>query len=1171
MRIERFFKKVNISLALIVLIPTLLNIIWFRSGNIMGVAESGLPFYNFQIAYDTNKDAWAHYALGFPTNISIAAKPTYWFLAQLQNLGIPGFLLQASFLWIVLVISGISIYMITKNIFPDLKEGSSFIAVLFYWFNPFSMVNVWNRFLNNFFVFYLLLPLALLLFLKGLQTRRYIYAFVFGLVSVIFSYSLSSVTFSLLLWLVLFYTAIFNIFIYKDRKFRVFVIKYFIIALFFWCTLHIWWLSQTLSYVYSGSFSAVEQTSFSSANNQLIFTILSQKLGNLIYILRFEHGSFFSNSSELLWVKLYLFPVISFLSFSISLIIFLPLFLKSKKSSVLFLSGLTILGIFLSKGNNPPFGEIFNLPFTKIGFLQAFRNAFEKFGFLLPLSGAPLFAYGSNLLQLKLANKWGKYIYLLLVFWLIGIFGLPFFTGWVFMNSETPANIPSTGYQVKVPQYYKDAANWLSTQKKDFRLLAFPLGSEGITYNWEKGYTGVELSNQLLPTPAISFQTNIPFYDDISSSLEKTFLNGRDFTRATNLLNAKYIMFRDDIDWHTRRMRDPQIIFNELKNKEKNGQFKLIKDFGGLSFWENLNWVDKEVYASSEAVSVSPLPKISDSQFLPDNNSALIGDKVNLNSSNLVGKVIHPTTRLSLEDNLDQSYDGGQDIFPHVKFSPTSKIYNFLLLKERIELEANFNISDKINSIVQLLGKRLVEAKSEINSGNTRGVLIALNEYKNLFDYMNSIFPDYAFLKSDTDKQLINQEKLYRIFLKHKLLIDNMISSSQSNLNLVSKLQSTQKLINTGLIADHIEPVFGFKEEERFPVRRRIAYEFNITDPGEYELRWGDSEIDKYYKQTLDNKTILQLDNKLLPIEVVVNSSGSRSFGQIYLDKGLHEIAMNTPEEINLVDVPAEIDLKAAHDEAKQAFLINNYDPYAQYTISFDYWIKKGSGLETFIESNNSLISSGEKVADFWQMLGSDSYNFDEKHFATSFKFNNTTDAATLFLRVTPWNDCELIFNHSGKEKCQDKNFRRAYDRTTEVIVKNVSINRKLTDEPVLVRFNMQPIISSPLVTFKKVDNTKYIVTVKDAKNPYVLILSELFDPGWKLFNSNGEPLNSKHFLVNTYANGWSVDKLGGYQLVIEFTPQNLLRPTERVSQVVFIVSSIFLIWSFRRKYVKDN
>lgn len=1168
-----FFKKINLWIVLILLIPLILNIIWFRNGNIMGAAESGLPFYNFQIAYDSNKNAWADYALGFPTNISISAKPTYWLLAQIQNMGIPGFVLQASFFWLVLAVSGISIYSISKILFPELGNKFLFLSVLFYWFNSFSMVNVWNRFLNNFFVFYMLLPVAFLIFLKGIKSKKYIYVFYLGLVSVFFSYALSSVAFNILLWMVLSYCTLFYIFIYEDLKSKLFVFKFFLFSLFFWCLLNIWWISQAFSYVYSGSFSTVKETSFTPTNNELILTILSQKLGNLIHVLKFEHGSFFDSANKISWVKLYTFAPVALISSLSVLIIFLPLFFKRgkdlilSKESSLFLSGLILLGILLSMGNNPPFGELFNIVFLKFGFLQVFRNTFEKFGFLLPLAGSPLFAYGIYILYEKAWFKWRKTIYLFFIIWLVGISGLPYWTGIVFTNEEYPASVIGTGYQVKVPDYYKEAANWIKSQKDDFRLLVFPLGGEGITYNWDKGYTGVELSNQLLPVTSVSFQTNIPFYSDISGDLERFFLNKEDFTKVVDILNAKYIMTRSDIDWKARGMRDPQTIFNKLK--EKNSQFSLVQTFGGLSFWENKKWKNKKIYTSPRVVSVFPHSKISDVGFLLDDRDVLVGRSTNLNSVQVSEEVVHPVAKIVLSQKLNQGFEGGQDVFPHINFSPTNSFYNLILLKEWVDYSFIKDASEKLDFAIMLLGKRLVEARLAKESNSISGMLIALKGYAKIWDRMPSIFSEYRDINPDYDKQRIKQEEFYEIFSKHKYFIDNLARDLSENIVVTEKLQKTKELIDSKINSENIQPVYGFKEDINFPINKRIVYKFNITEPGDYDLLLGEQSINKYYEKIFGIQAILQIDNKILPFKVSLNKLGLRDYGKVYFDKGVHEISLNAPSEVNLVDTLKEFTIKVDHGVDNRNFKINNYDPYADYTISFDYWIKKGSGMELFVKGNNAKISSGEIDYGFFQGVRPDNYYFVEKHFTNSFKLNNTTDKAELILRSYPWNDCESIFYTRNKDRCKIEAFRKSYDRTTEIVIKNLSVVRNLIDEPVLIKSSASTPIDPPQTDFKKINNTEYIVNISNAKDAYVLVFSELFDPGWKIFNDSGKEIKVEHFVANTYANGWLINKEGNYKIIVKFVPQSLLKITERMSQVSVIVSLLIITGVYlRRKYV---
>lgn len=1149
------------------LIATILVSFWFKDGNIMATAESGIPFYNPKLHLDINGWAWANFALGYPGNISTASIPSYFLLTFLSH-GILPNLVQAGFFWIVLVISAVSIYFLTKNLFPSLDNKFLILSIAFYWFNPFSMVNIWNRFLNNFLVFYMLLPTATYLFLKGLQTQRYVYVLFIGLTSAIFSYALTSIAFNLLFWFVLFYISVFYFFVSTDLKQRFFIIKFFILSMFFWGLTNLWWISQTFNYVYSGSFSAVQQASFSSGNNLQILTTLSRKLGNLIYLLRFEHASFFSVDSDIEWVKLYNFPPFVFWSFIMSLVIFLPLILKKKSNQVLLLGGLVILSIFLAKGNNSPFGELFSLAFVKFSFLQPFRNAFEKFGFILQLASAPLFAYGAYIIQGKVKKSWQKFIYLMFLLW-FALLGFPYWTGLVFTGTEIPTNIPGIGYQVKVPDYYNEATKWLTSQGNSFRLIALPLGGEGITYKWDKGYAGVELSNQLLPTASVSFQTNIPFYNDISGGLEGAFLGRSDFTKIMNILNAKYVMLRNDIDWQTRRMRDPGRILQITKEKEKDGLLKRVSNFGALTFWENPKWVDRRIYSSNKAILTSK-PKISDIQFLADDSSMLIGYNIDQKDIWIRRDILHPVAKFSLESNLKPMFEKRQDIFPHVRFSSGSKIYSLLLFKEELELDAIPDLFDRLDFAIQLLGKRLVEAKSEAELNNPSGVLTALRQYEHLLEKVeSSIFKDQQLI-TDSANQLIKQEELYFIFLRHKAVLMDLINRFSDNKMVLDALAQTQKLIDAKLIKVRIQPTYGFKEGNEFPIKKRIVHKFNVINKGEYELLWGNASWSKYYRNATGME-FLQTDDQLISKKATFNESGLRTYGKINLTSGIHEIGINTPDEINLVDAPSEINLKVQYGSEQRSFPIKDYEPDAVYTLVFDYWIKTGSGVQILVEANNAKINLGETEADFSKFLGQDNYDFKEKHFSSLFKLNGSADAAKLIFKVKPWNDCESVFFTRNKDQCKDENFRRPYDRSTEVVIKNISITRNLVDEPILVKSNSVSSVKPPQITFEKINPTKYVLDITDAKEPYVIVLSELFDPGWKIFTSAGSELKGKHFQVNAYANGWQVDKAGSYKLTLKFVPQDLLPTAEKVSATAFTIGGIMIIWSLRRKYVKKS
>src|SRR6185436_2830373 len=98
-------------------------------------------------------------------------------------------------------------------------------------------------------------------------------------------------------------------------------------------------------------------------------------------------------------------PPVAFLNFVLAGTILWTIYKFRKNKEILFLGILFTVVLFLMKGNNQPFGELFQFVFEKSTYLQVFRNPFEKFSFLLPLAAAPIFAFGIHSVQHSFNNK----------------------------------------------------------------------------------------------------------------------------------------------------------------------------------------------------------------------------------------------------------------------------------------------------------------------------------------------------------------------------------------------------------------------------------------------------------------------------------------------------------------------------------------------------------------------------------------------------------------------------------------------------------------------------------------------------------------------------------------------------------------------------------------------
>lgn len=120
-----------------------------------------------------------------------------------------------------------------------------------------------------------------------------------------------------------------------------------------------------------------------------------------------------------------------------------------------------------------------------------------------------------------------------------------------------------------------------------------------------------------------------------------------------------------------------------------------------------------------------------------------------------------------------------------------------------------------------------------------------------------------------------------------------------------------------------------------------------------------------------------------------------------------------------------------------------------------------------------------------------------------------------------------------------------------------------------------------PVITFQKLDPTKYIAHVK-AKGPFYLVFSESFSPQWHAYVNEGAGQTNwigalfqkpipEHFLVNGYANAWYVDpgQLGiegeEFTITLYYWPQSLFYIGWITTGITFAGCVSYLIWDWRR------
>lgn len=598
-------------IAFIILVASLLIVIWFREGLILGTAEDGLIFYNLSNYYHQSEYTWMEYpGLGSPSLNLTAGKPTYYLLSSAQALGIPGFIIQGVVMWFLLISAALGVYLIVKELFPKLPLKYILLSILFYWFNPISLVDVWNRFLLNYIFFFALLPICSFFYIKGLRSRKYYFILALNICLIIYSYAFSYIAFTILFFIWLFLITFFYFLLNKNWQIRIFALKYLFLTLLVFSIANSWWVLPSLKLYFSGGSSPTANL-FLKQNSPEILKALSKSLGSLTGIFKLINTSFLSSDS-LGWVKLYYSPLLYIIQYFFVGIILLFIIKFRKDLIVLFLGSLFLTIVFLSKGINPPFGEIYGLIFKKVLILQVFRNPFEKFGFLLSLVASLLLGPSIYEWIKDTLNKFEKFIYQAFLFSILLFLGLPFFTGLILTNKFPPTDNYSIGYKVKVPEYYTKVNYWLVNRGNNFRYIGFPIKDEGVTYNWEKGYAGVELPVALFSNSGLLHTTSVPFFNQIIPQIEQSLMSDKDFFNLANLVNAKYYMLRYDIDYKLRAMTAPAVIEKKLKEREQKGEVENVATFGKVSIWENKKWKDRTFYIAEKIINVKNFDDIQD-------------------------------------------------------------------------------------------------------------------------------------------------------------------------------------------------------------------------------------------------------------------------------------------------------------------------------------------------------------------------------------------------------------------------------------------------------------------------------------------------------------------------------------------------------------------------------
>ncbi len=1156
------------------LFAVILTTIWFKDGDILAAGEFGLSFYNLNQLASISVQAWGNQVLGGSSGYTVASGPTFFLLSSIQNLGMPGFFIQALFFGFSIFLALFSMDYLMKTSFANASLRVRIFASFFYLLNLYSMMNIWNRFLPNTILFYSILPLFLGLYIKGINLRRYYFAVWISLLSALLAYAFNGPAQTALYWLlIILYTVYYYFWIKKD----LYLVRYFGTHIFTWFIFNFWWVSQSLYYRSSSTYKDLASLFFTDLGNQFTLDALSQSLGRFTNLFLLKHGTFFTENSKGLpyqWSSFYSHPIALGIEWLVVLSILFFAIKKVNLPWVKFYLFLFIFGVFVSKGNGDPFGEIFSFLFNNVPILQFYRNPFEKLELIAALSFSILFGLLSVELISSVRKKSlyiSKIVEFSLFIYIFIFLGFPYYTSLVFSSGNPPANNPSINYRVSVPDYYKKADNFFKNQNELFRFISFPIGGEGIFYKWNVGYSGIEPSGIIFTTPNISYNTTIPLFNTIAESLERQFLREADFYKIASLLNVKYLVLRSDVDYKVGKMRDPEIIKNRMfeLSSDSNSNLQKTEEFGQLQvFTFNEEVFLPKIYPAGRIINTSKNGKLEDIFLAKNYKEAVIVSGANseksLNSEFVEAIVVHPEQHFRFSGPDVYPYTEDPSVLPYSGRISTNALYDFVYFRDLINVSSHKDINSQSFSRIMFLGKRITETQAALLINDVAAVEKSLRNYR---DYLNNSQNFFSSLSSDNGIGPSWRSNLLTALGSHSSYLSKIESFLPENHPSRFPINETKQMIIEFLTKSKIMPIMVIEESDSFKVENRQIYQFDIKVEGDYKLEFKLSNLDEYFE--IPSEVLLQVDEQLISKQVVYKD-GVLSLGTFSLKKGMHEIGFNLFNKKNLVDQPEKLLLEAIDSTTDYRIKINNLDPFTKYVVSFNYLITSGSPPKILWSQNIDSEIDLNFVPIYEKYLPKDDYYNGVRNYQVEISPSTSSDFAELVFKTALWNDCERQFGGAAS-RCNDPMFYKQFNRQSSIQIMDLKVNRSFMPDPYLYKINNINILQSlPKTSFNKVSQTRYEVEVRDAQEDYILVFSDLFNSDWSVKILGDEASEPEHILVNGYANGWWIDKKGDYKIIVEFLPQKYLNYGYMISAVSSLLGFIFILIS-RFKYEKNN
>jgi len=1184
----------------------------FYSKGRMIAGGEGSYFLDFVTLFKNYGFSWVDYGTGiYQTSLSFAFVFHLIFLDWLiKDMRVVNFIMIYS----IYFLPSLAMYLLALEL-----RTSRLLAVLiaiFYVANPFSatylsLINQWNV-----LSLYVLASFFLIIY-KFLEKDFWLF-FVFGINSFLFAFTNANPPLMAIYQIAIPLFLVVSIFIRGKGGNFLFFTKKYLVLLGSFLVFNFWWIFNWICVFADAQRNYNKQYAISwlRGDEKFIpaFSRIFNLTGNFGYPVTPGYN-FFSSFYFNHWTKALLFLPLFLLLVGLSIACFKR---TRVNNGLLVSSGLFLLFVFLAKGVRGLWGNIYEFLVMRFSLFSIFKSAEQKWGILVIffLTLSLLFIFKAN--EGKQRSFLGLFV-VFLVFCLFPFASLNFIPDYQFDFSQKL-------FATRQFLYKKDFGKLkdkLNQDKREYRILSFPGSANyqvALTQDDGRFYTGND--------PVLT-NTNKSFIAPYNGTFSKTFpqlytsISRQNYFDLLGIYNiGKVILNKDVYPWFGFYEQENQArlkeLFKENLTCDENETF-LVCD-------NQLNFLPR--FYPAQQVVWSPFNTDENLHFInsledfPQNTAYLFGQKeFNLENLEVVSDVVDQVeselilmaeTQVYIDEAKLRSgvrgLNPGGVLFPYARWHPDGPIYRFIREKEERELDQalDFDLDSYFDKNIFFASKRIYEIQKWINSMDKKIFIQVFEDYEERMD--RALVTLEEIIDSNLGDPFGYLARFEVTLAAHQQRVVDVLAGAEKEDDLAYK----KELFNKYFLDLDKRILKIIKDNFSETTYRTIApregdYEFFIEDLG--GKTWNlislkEKEGEQYFfqkslrKRKVENGEWFYLGNYFLPkgekiIEMKVSSTNLLSDDW----QTPSRTDFSTKETEHLSGSYSFGDLIAFQ-------LIDNWEKRSLYHFSLVGSTSRGELRAMVIEGTpealinmEANLALGRQTSDF-RILADQVITSEDK-----WQNIDVTLRSTLFhqARLVLLTNSDLVDFELGEIRL-------------ERIAEPKLIVKKVNDG--IEKFNLR----SPRVSFKKLNNTKYSVEIKNLTNPFLLVFSESFHRNWKaypltknedffifpnlekenwqyldgkvtefagqdnLFPKNlilgwfNEPISaSNHLLVNGYANAWLIEpdlanEDGDLFLVIEYEPQRFFYLGLVLSGLILVIL-IFLLFflkvSSRNKNVK--